>query len=195
MSCSSPCANRERRRWLRGLAGAALCLPALAVGANTLASPLPSEIAGSLPQARRLGRGTFRWWGLSIYDAELWSDRALSPERFEQSPFALALHYHRALVGQQIAERSLTEMRRIGPVDEQQGRRWLSAMREAFPNVQDGDRLVGLHRPGEATQFFCNGRPTHAIDDAAFAPLFFGIWLSPRSSEPALRAALYGQAR
>jgi hypothetical protein len=30
------------------------------------------------------------------------------------------------------------------------------------------------------------------IRDAEFARLFFGIWLSPRSSEPAMRQALLG---
>jgi hypothetical protein len=32
------------------------------------------------------------------------------------------------------------------------------------------------------------------VRDATFARLFFGIWLSPRTSEPQLRAALLGLA-
>ena len=35
-----------------------------------------------------------------------------------------------------------------------------------------------------------NGKPTGEIRDAEFARLFFGIWLSPKTSEPELRAAL-----
>lgn len=196
MSCSSPCASPERRGLLLG-ALAALTLPATHAAANTTAAPAdaPSEVAAQLPRARRQGRGTFRWWGLPIYDAELWTEQPLAPERYDQAPFALALHYARTLAGRQIAERSLVEMRRIGPVDDNQARVWLAALREAFPDVAEGDRLVGLHRPGEPTRFFCNGRPTHSVNDPAFAPLFFGIWLSPRSTEPTLRQALYGQAR
>jgi hypothetical protein len=30
------------------------------------------------------------------------------------------------------------------------------------------------------------------VRDAQFAQLFFGVWLSPRTSQPALRAALLG---
>jgi len=194
MSCSSPYASPERRQLLLG-ALAALTLPAGRADANTPPGEAPSEVAAQLPRARRQGRGTFRWWGLPIYDAELWTEQPLAPERFDQAPFALALHYARTLAGQQIAERSLVEMRRIGPVDDTQARTWLAALRDAFPDVAEGDRLVGLHRPGEPTRFFCNGRPTRNVSDPAFAPLFFGIWLSPRSTEPALRQALYGPAR
>lgn len=58
--------------------------------------------------------------------------------------------------------------------------------------VVPGDRLVGLHRPGNATHFCHNGRLTATIEDGEFAALFFGIWLSSRTPAPALRAALYG---
>ena len=40
--------------------------------------------------------------------------------------------------------------------------------------------------------FFLNGQPRGDAPEAEFARLFFGIWLSPRSSEPALREALLG---
>jgi hypothetical protein len=36
-------------------------------------------------------------------------------------------------------------------------------------------------------------RFTGEIRDAAFARLFFAVWLSPRTSEPALRSALLGK--
>jgi hypothetical protein len=51
-----------------------------------------------------------------------------------------------------------------------------------------------LQRPGEAAVFWLNGRLRGEIRDAEFARRFFGIWLSPRTSEPALRSALLGSA-
>ncbi|MGP1684941.1 MAG: hypothetical protein ACTS8S_21670 [Giesbergeria sp.] len=39
-------------------------------------------------------------------------------------------------------------------------------------------------------RFLFNGQAHGQIDDPLFARLFFGIWLSPQSSEPTLRAAL-----
>ena len=45
-------------------------------------------------------------------------------------------------------------------------------------------------RPGEAALFFVNGRAVGDVRDARFAQLFFGIWLSPQTSEPRLRESL-----
>ena len=41
-------------------------------------------------------------------------------------------------------------------------------------------------------RFFLNGRARGEPRDAEFAKWFFGIWFSPRTSEPALRLALLG---
>lgn len=67
-------------------------------------------------------------------------------------------------------------------------------MTSTFPDVKEGDRLTGVHRPGEAARFHFNGASVGELRDAEFARLFFGIWLSPRTSEPALRDALLGTA-
>ena len=49
-------------------------------------------------------------------------------------------------------------------------------MQQTFPDVRDGDRLIGLATPGAATKFFMNGKPVGEIEDPAFGPAFFGIW-------------------
>ena len=90
--------------------------------------------------------------------------------------------------------RSLEEMRRVGTVPAAEGERWLAAMKQLFPDVNDGDRLTGVHRPGEAARFHLNDRFLGEVRDGAFARLFFSIWLSPKTSEPKLRAALLGLA-
>ena len=104
--------------------------------------------------------------------------------------YVLELKYARAFKGRDIAQRSLDEMRRIGAVSEEQGRRWLQAMERAFPDVAAGDRLTGVHEPGRGALFYANGRPTAEIADARFAELFFGIWLSEQTAAPQLRLAL-----
>ena len=68
-------------------------------------------------------------------------------------------------------------------------------MNRVFPDVTDGDCLIGLATPGNATRFFVNGRATGTIDDPEFAPAFFGIWLSPATSEPRLRQQLLGDKK
>ena len=83
-------------------------------------------------------------------------------------------------------------MQGIGPVSDSQAERWLSAMRSIFPDVRKGDRITGLQLPGEAARFWVNGRDSGELRDPEFTKLFFGIWLSPRSSQPRLREALLG---
>ncbi|MEK8051550.1 chalcone isomerase family protein [Ideonella sp. DXS22W] len=154
----------------------------------------PAEVKAELAEARLRGSATMRWLGLQIYDVRLWSPTALVGADWTGQALALELQYARALDGQRIAERSISEMRRIGPFDDARAARWQAEMGRLFPDVKAGDRLTGLHRPGAGTRFFHNGQARGVVADTDFAPLFFGIWLSPRTSEPGLRRQLLGDA-
>lgn len=136
-----------------------------------------------------------RFLGMSIYDAKLWVGAAAVPPAGDWSalPFAIELTYSRTLWGSMIASRSLSEMRRQGEIAPEVADRWLAAMNALFPDVKDGDRLIGANLPGQGGRFFLNGKPHGTAMDEAFARVFFGIWLSPKTSEPALRIALLGQ--
>ncbi|NCT83116.1 MAG: hypothetical protein GXC94_08245 [Comamonadaceae bacterium] len=170
-----------RRR--TALAGLGLAL--LPVAPHAWASP---ELAGLTLR----GQGRFRYFGLAIYDARLWSAEPLDANRWAEQPLLLELQYARSLVGREIAKRSLAEMRRQAAIGDAQGQAWLQAMEAAFPDVKAGDRLTGRYEPGAGAQFFFNGQPRQRIADGQFARLFFGIWLSPQTSEPALREQLLG---
>lgn len=165
---------------------------------NDAAAPIaqraPSEVASVVSGVRLLGRGTMRYFGLSVYEARLWAGADFAAERFSAHAFALELQYARRLDGAAIAQRSIVEMRRAGSLDDEQARVWEAAMARAFPDVAPGDRLTGLHVPGETTRFFHNGRPTSSVADPAFARSFFGIWLAATTSEPGLRRQLIGPA-
>lgn len=100
--------------------------------------------------------------------------------------------YARKLEGRAIAERSVAEMRRVGAFTDAQARDWLSRMTQAFPDVAAEDRLLGLNEADGTVRFLHNGQPTANWQDALFARLFFGIWLAPQTSAPALRQALLG---
>ena len=155
----------------------------------------PAEVRAALPGARLQGQMRFRWFGLTVYDTRLWvAGEPISAQDYATRPFALELVYARKLGGADIAERSVDEMRRIDRIEDRQAGDWRAAMVAAFPDVVSGDRLTGLHQPGRGARFFHNARPTRDVADAEFARLFFGIWLSPRSPEPALRQALLGAA-
>ncbi len=153
---------------------------------------VPPELAGELPGARLLGGGTLRFFGLRVYDARLWVGGPPPGADWTASPFALELIYARSLAGEKIAERSLTEMRRQGDIPEPVAERWLGNMKQLFPDVNAGDRITGLNLPGAGARFFVNGKLRGEPREADFARMFFGIWLSPRTSEPAMREQLLG---
>jgi hypothetical protein len=167
-------------------------LAATAVPALALARPAPRELADELPAARLQGSGRMRFMGLRVYEVHLFMAARAAAADWASAPLALEIEYARGLDGAQIAARSLEEMRRQAEIDAARGERWLAEMKRLFPSVKSGDRLTGVQRPGESARFFFNGSFQGEVRDAEFARLFFGIWLSPSTSEPALRAALLG---
>ena len=168
---------------------AAALMPAGAVRARVAPPP---EVAAELPGARARGQGELRFFGLRVYDIRLWAgDGALAAD-WPALPLALEIEYARDFGGAAIAERSLKEMRRQAEIATGTGTRWLDAMKRVFPDVRAGDRITGVHRPGAGVRFFVNGRLQGELPDPEFARLFFGIWLSPHTSEPSLREALLG---
>lgn len=138
------------------------------------------------------GEGRLRYLGLPIYRARLWVAPQFDPLDYGAHPLVLELTYDRAFSANAIAQRSLAEMRRIGPVSAEQAARWQQALQAALPDVEPGDRLSGRYQPGEGVRFELRGRSTGAVPDPEFARMFFGIWLAPQTSEPGLRAQLLG---
>ena len=170
--------------------------PASATGPAT-GEGAPGLLRASLAEPREVGRGTLRFLGMRVYEAILWTagaPRAEAPESatppFDRD-FALELVYAMSLPGARIAERSDQEIGRQpdrGSAVERAN--WLARMRAIFPDVRAGDRITGIYRAGGPTRFLLNDKPLGEVDDPAFGRAFFGIWLDPRTSEPALREAL-----
>lgn len=173
-------------RW-RAEAVLALALACLFAGPSAWAHP-------QLPGSRLQGEATLRYFGLRVYHAKLWTLPDFKAGQSGEQPLVLDLEYLRDLKGRAIAERSLQEMQRAGPIPEAQTKRWLGDMQRLFPDVQAGDRISGQHLPGQGARFWHNGRFIGQIDDPLFARLFFGIWLAPTTSEPGMRQALLGLA-
>lgn len=180
----APRANPWRRRLVLGLVACPLGLAA---------DDAPPEVRAVLPPARLRGTGRMRVLGMHIYDAFLWAGDSF--QGFPASALALELRYARALRGRLIAERSLEEMRRGGEIAEDTAKAWLDFMATSFPDVTRGDRITGLFAPTEGASFLFNGKPCGEVRDARFAERFFGIWLAPHTSAPALRESLLGLNR
>ncbi len=170
-------------------AGALLLAACLA----SRAEPVPQELGAQLPQAALSGQATLRFLGFEIYRASLWVLPGFADASYAQNRFALELRYLHNFQGADIAKRSIVEMRRQDVFDAKLAPQWEQQMRALFPNVKAGDRITGVHLPGIGAEFYGNGKLLGEVRDPLFARLFFGIWLAPQTSEPALRQALLTQ--
>jgi hypothetical protein len=171
------------------------CAIGTALARPARANTTPASSAGeALSGQRAIGQSLFRWWGLEVYRATLYGDTGFDPPRFERQRFGLELEYLRNFSGRDITQRSIDEMQGIAPLDPAQASGWRDAMLKTFPDVRPGDRLLGVHEPGRGARFYINGRLLGTVDDPAFSARFFGIWLSPRTSQPKLREALIAGA-
>jgi len=156
-----------------------------------------SGLAQALPDAVRLseanwwqwGRSEMSWLGFPIYRATLWVAGVPTTTPAASATSALQIDYLRDIPRERLVQTSVDEMRLLG-ASEAQLQRWEPELRRVFPDVKEGDSIVGVHYPGRGAAFFHRGRATGEVVDAEFARLFFGIWLDPHSRSPSLHAAL-----
>jgi hypothetical protein len=161
-----------------------------AVQAQT--ASLPPPVVADMAETKSLtqrGDAVMRFFGLKVYDIRLWTPS--KPHR-DEDLFALELVYDLGLKGAEIAKRSADEMRKIGYRDEAKLKRWTDAMARIFPDVKQGDTLIGVSVPGKEARFYSRDKFIAAVPDPEFAQAFFGIWLSEKTSEPKLRERLLG---
>lgn len=154
-------------------------------------SPAWAGWRSELPATVLVGQGDFTWFGLQVYQARLWAPAAAVS--WEQ-PFALELTYRREMSRDTLVQASLDEMRRLGgsSLDDAHLAAWEGEMRQAFVDVQPGQRITGLYLPGKGGRFYVDGEFRHAVTDADFSRAFFAIWLDARTRHPQLRRELLG---
>ena len=161
------------------------------VGAAPASASAPgTPLVTALEGKQVVGSARLRVWGFEVYDVRLKAGPGFDSARFADGPLALELSYLRNLKGEDIAERSLDEIRNLETIAPAQAEIWLGAMRNLFPDVKKGDRLAGVHQPGRGAVFYLNDRLLGEVADPRFSRLFFGIWLSPKTSQPAMRESL-----
>lgn len=163
--------------------------------ANSNLNPPPKQVTQVIENAKLMGYGTLRWFGLRVYDGQLWSNVDAEGFNYKRDPAWLELKYARDFSGSNIAERSIDEMEAIGAGTDVQRQGWLVKLTEIFPDVKKGHTLSALYHPEKGMQFFRNGLPLAKIDDLELAQAFMGIWLDPKTSAPEMRRELIGLKR
>ena len=166
----------------------------LALFAASAAQALPDAVRQGEPGGRasnewqEWGSGEMTWLGIALYRATLW----VAGDDPQSAPSALQLLYRRDIARERLVRTSVDEMRRLGGagVHPAQIERWEADLRRVFPDVKQGETIIGVHHPGRGASFYHRGQASGTIADGDFARLFFAIWLDPQSRSPELRAAL-----
>ena len=167
-------------RKLSFLAALFFALPAYAL-------PPSASVQTMVPHAQEVGGGRMTYLMFDVYDAALFA-----PEGHydPNAPFALRLSYLRDLEGKDVAKRSIEEMRKQGFTDEVKLATWYSQLSAIFPDVHEGTVLTGIRTGDGETVFDEGGKEIGRIHDPEFTRAFFDIWLSPKTTDPELRAKL-----
>jgi hypothetical protein len=148
----------------------------------------PAEISDVIHADTPFGQGPYRFLLVTAYTAQLWTDAS---HWSVDVPFALTLDYKMHFSTDEMVSRTREEMKHVDPgLSDDAISAYAERLKQAFPPVGPGDRITALNVPGAPTRFYRDGVLTATIDDPKMNADFFGIWLSPRSSAPALRAAL-----
>jgi hypothetical protein len=139
------------------------------------------------PEVVGQARLNFMFW--DIYDASL---IAPGGNFSTEKPFALELKYLRDFDGEDIASRSVDEMRKLGMNDEMKLAKWYQEMQDIFPDVKKGEMITGVVDSQQVSYFYLDEKLLGKVHDAEFSQWFFNIWLSEKTSEPKMRKELLG---
>lgn len=161
----------------------------LAVLLNTSLASETLKIQSFISNPQLVGKARLSIMFWDIYDAEL-----IAPDgKFaSQQPFALVLTYLRDFEGEDIASRSIDEMRNQGMHDEIKLAKWYEQMQQIFPNVVKGAKITGIVDSVQHSHFYFNNEYAGKVEDPEFTQCFFNIWLSKQTSEPKMRKQLLG---
>jgi len=156
----------------------------------------PSVSHADIPQVQRYvanatekGTARLKYLMWNVYDATLYTPQG---QYKEDGPFALKLDYLINLKGDDIAVRSIKEIRAQGFDDETKLLKWEENMKNIFPDIESGESIIGIRDDNKNTVFYKNDTKIGQINDPDFTKVFFDIWLSPQTSQPSMRQQLLG---
>lgn len=156
---------------------------------TTIAYAADTFVNKYMPTPVVVGEARLKVMFWNIYDAVLY---APDGDFKQDQAFALSLTYLRDFKGENIASRSIDEMRAQGFSDEVKLAAWFEQMKSVFPNVLEGENITGVRASEGVTHFYKNGQHVGTIEDPEFTAWFFNIWFGDKTSQPDMRDKLLG---
>ncbi|MBO9412067.1 MULTISPECIES: hypothetical protein [unclassified Ruegeria] len=151
----------------------------------------PSGLAASpglntLDNPQLHGTATYRYLGLPLYNAQLFTQRGASFDWGQD--FALELQYRRNVTKKALINSTLDEMERIGspaPVRDQ--------LETCFKAVKKGDRYLAVSDGPDRVSFWLNGAKTCTMSYPGIKRSFMSVFLGENTRSAAFSQKLRGQ--
>ena len=141
-------------------------------------------------QTQLRGTGTYRWFFLDVYDAQLWGPIV---NNFYDHPLSLELKYKRNFKGDEIMKQTIQELVSAG-VDLKINQGQIDELKKIIPDVQKGDSLRANYWPQKGLQFTLNStKDLGLLKDKEFSKLFLEYKQEKKTSDPVLRDKLLGK--
>ena len=138
-----------------------------------------------------VGESRFEYYFWDVYDAKLSSPTG--SYEFGQHPAQLSLTYLRDFAAKDIVKATNEQWAHLGKKD--LINKYDDALLKLWPDIKEGETLTFRTDDSGNGTFYHNDKKLGGIEDATFADDFMAIWLSPDTSEPAMRNQLIGNPK
>ncbi|WP_170602932.1 hypothetical protein [Ruegeria arenilitoris] len=145
-----------------------------------------SPLAGALKDAQLRGTSTFRYLGLPIYDAKLFTPRG-GPFSWNED-FGLQLTYRKSLKQKALVQSTLDEIERQGNKAPSQ-----TQLEQCFQAVSKGDSYLAISEGPNQVDFWRNGNKTCALSSLGIKRAFMSIFLGDDTRSANFTRQLKGQ--
>ncbi|WP_051927573.1 hypothetical protein [Ruegeria halocynthiae] len=169
-------------RQIFDICGAALVSFALLAPTGLAASP----VTQTLPDAQPRGSATFRFLGVPVYDARLYTPKGAAFSWDED--FGLQLTYRKTLRQKALVESTLDEMARQGSPAPTQ-----TQLKQCFQAVGKGDIYVAISRGPNRVGFWRNGQKTCTLSYPGAKRAFMSIFLGADARSASFARQLKGR--
>lgn len=132
-------------------------------------------------------RFTVLFW--DIYDSTLYSPSGEFNDDTDE--FVLNITYLKDINNKDLLDRTVEQWKHLG-LPKSAYQPYLKNLLTLWPDIYEGDSLT-MHVDNQGTRFYHNQSLTGSITDLGFGQMFASIWLSPNTSQPAIRAQLLGR--
>lgn len=137
-----------------------------------------------------IGHAVFSFLFWDLYKSKLLTTSGEFPLQLANEKLLYEIEYFKSISGESLVEKTVEQWQHLG-YSTKDYQPYLVTLKRIWPDIKAGDTLTLVMNDANSA-FYHNKIFVGAIDNAEFGPLFLDIWLSKKTSEPALRRSLLG---